>query len=152
MARLSSKEKKKAQELLELYYVDRGITNIDELALKVKKTGKTIRKWITELKLDKYKKNIVLTRSEQLRLMLEELEQINASIREKPDGARFADFKLAQVRRQLIKDIKDLETKALVSEHVNSLTVFIDFVKKENTDDALKIGNYANVFIKKLLN
>jgi hypothetical protein len=56
------------------------------------------------------------------------------------------------VRRQLIKDIKDLETKALVSEHVNSLTAFIDFAKKQNTDDALLIGNYANQFIKTILN
>ncbi len=152
MARLTADTKLKKQELLHLYYVDRGIVDIDELVRKVGGTAKTIRAWIKDLKLDKYKKNLILTRSEQLRLMMEELEQINNSIKQQPEGQRFADFKLAQVRRQLIKDIKDLETKALVSEHVNSLTAFIDFAKKQNTDDALLIGNYANQFIKTILN
>lgn len=151
MARLTAQSKLKKQEILHLYYVDRGITDIEELVQKVGGTAKTIRSWIKELKLDKFKKNLILTRSEQLRLMMEELEQINESIKNQPEGRRFADFKMAQVRRQLIKDIKDLETKALVSEHVNSLTTFIDFIKKENTEDAQKIGNYANQFIKNLL-
>lgn len=151
MARLTAQSKIKKQEILHLYYVDKGITDIEELMQKVGGTAKTIRSWIKELKLDKFKKNIILTRSEQLRLMMDELEQINNSIKLQPEGQRFADFKLAQVRRQLIKDIKDLETKALVSEHVNSLTSFIDFVKKDNTEDAQKIGNYANQFIKNLL-
>lgn len=151
MARLTAQSKIKKQEILHLYYVDKGITDIEELMQKVGGTAKTIRSWIKDLKLDKFKKNIILTRSEQLRLMMDELEQLNNSIKLQPEGQRFADFKLAQVRRQLIKDIKDLETKALVSEHVNSLTSFIDFVKKENTEDAQKIGNYANQFIKNLL-
>ncbi len=151
MARKTKAEQQKLKEYAKLLYVEKGITSQKELATKVEVTEKTISKWITEGNWTKLKRNIVLTRQEQMDLLLEELEQLNASIKNRPEGEQFADFKLAQVRRQLIKDIKDLETKALISEHVNSLTEFLSYVRSKNVDDGLFIAKYVDFFIKSLL-
>ncbi len=151
MARRTKAEQKKLKEYAKLLYVEKGITSQKELAQRVEVTEKTIGKWITDGNWKKLKRNIVLTRQEQMDLLLEELEQLNASIKQRPEGEQFADFKLAQVRRQLIKDIKDLETKALVSEHVNSLTQFLSYVRVRNVEDGLFIAKYVDLFIKSLL-
>lgn len=151
MARLSKKEQARLKEYAKLLYVEKGITTYKELANRVEVTEKTISSWVQKGKWSKLKKNIVLTRSEQMNLLLEELEQLNASIKLRPEGEQFADFKLAQVRRQLIKDIKDLETKALVSEHVNSLTQFLSYVRVRSVEDGLLIAKYVDLFIKSLL-
>lgn len=148
MARMTKEEQERLKKYARHLYIDKGITTAKALALEVGITEKTASKWIAEGNWEKYKKNIVLTREEQMNLMLDELEQINNHIKEQPDGQQFADYKLAMVRRQLIKDIKDLETKALVSEHINSLTQFLSYVRVQNVTDGLLIARYVDMFIK----
>lgn len=84
-------------------------------------------------------------------MMQDELNEINICIKNQPEGARFADFKLAQVRNQLVKNIKDLETKAMLPEMINALTRFLDFVRKENLEEAQLLADYTDQFIKSQL-
>ncbi|MGQ3645144.1 transcriptional regulator, partial [Ornithobacterium rhinotracheale] len=90
-------------------------------------------------------------RQEQLVQMQDELAEINAYIQSQEEGHRFADYKTAQIRNQLIKNIKDLETKALLPEMINALTQFLDFVRVENLDDAQLLADYTDAFIKSKL-
>ncbi len=151
MARMTKEETEKLKKYARLLFVEKGITTAKALALEVGVTEKTAAKWIAEGNWEKYKKNIVLTREEQMNLMLDELEQINASIKNKEEGQQFADYKLSMVRRQLIKDIKDLETKALVSEHINSLTQFLSYVRTQDVEAGLYIAKFVDMFVKSQL-
>ncbi len=151
MARMTKEETEKLKKYARLLFVEKGITTAKALALEVGVTEKTVAKWISEGDWEKYKKNIVLTREEQMNLMLDELEQINAHIKEQPEGQQFADYKLAMVRRQLIKDIKDLETKALVAEHINSLTQFLSYVRTRDVETGQLIAEFVDMFVKSQL-
>ena len=128
MARLTNDEKQRLQEYAKLLYVRENITSQTELAQKVGVTVKTIAQWINDGNWERYKRNLVLTRNEQMALLLEELEELNNVIQNKDEGKRYADYKESNIRRNLIKDIKELETKASISEAINALTGFLDFM------------------------
>ncbi|MFJ1412489.1 transcriptional regulator [Capnocytophaga canimorsus] len=148
MARLTNDEKQRLQEHAKLLYVHKNITSQTELAQKVGVTIKTIAQWINEGNWDKYKRNLVLTRNEQMALLLEELEELNSVIQNKEEGKRYADYKESNIRRNLIKDIKELETKASVSEAINALTGFLNFMRSQNLEKAQEVSHWVDVYIK----
>lgn len=149
MARLSKKRREELQQQLQIHYVERDITNVKELAQILKVGEKTIYKWIKELNLDKLKRNILLTYEEQLAHLLNELVNINAHIKNKPDGERFADYKEAQIRRSITKDIEALKTKdAQLPEMISALTKFLNFVRKHSLDEAQQVSHLVDNFIK----
>lgn len=132
-------------------YVHEGVTTQKELAARVGITEKTIGKWITEGNWDKYKKNFVLTRQEQMGNLLDELTELNAAIKKKAAGLRFADSKEGDIRRKLIKDIKELETKASKPEAISACISLLDFVRKVSLEKAQQLAPYVDGFIKSLL-
>lgn len=140
----------KDQELAKLYYLKENLTQ-KEIAEKVNVTEATISKWIEKFGWEKLKRNFILTREEQLALMYSELEEINNAIKSKPEGQRYADNKEADIRTKLRKDIKELETKAMLPETISAITQFIDFIRKEDLEDAKFVSNYADAFIKNKL-
>lgn len=148
MARLTNDEKQKLQEYAKLLYIRENITSQTELAQKVGVTVKTIAAWISEGHWEKYKRNLILTRNEQMATLLEELEELNSVIQSKEQGGRFADYKQSTIRRNLIKDIKELETKASISEAIGALTGFLDFVRKKDLEKSQEISHWVDVFIK----
>lgn len=148
MARMTKEQTEKKKEHAKLLYTKENISNQKELAERTGVTEKTVSKWIEEEGWRKLKRNIILTRDEQMAIMYDELAELNEDIRTKPEGKRFADQKEASVRRQLIKDIKDLETKAMLPEIINSLTQFLDFVRRDNIDNTKLLANYVDQFIK----
>lgn len=147
MARKTKEEQERLKRYAKILYVDRGYDTAKAISIEIGVTEKTVAKWIKEGNWEKYKKNTILTREEQMNLMLDELEQINNHIKEQPEGKQFADYKLAMVRRQLIKDIKELETKASVSEHINSLTKLLSYIRTINAEDGMLVAKYADRFI-----
>lgn len=149
MARKSKEEIAKQQGELQINYVERNITDIDQLAKIVGATKKTIYKWIKELNLDKLKRNFLLTYEEQLAHLLNELVEINKAIKNKPEGERYADFKEAQIRRSLTKDIEALKTKdAQLPEMISALTKFLNFIRRNNLKQAQEISHLVDDFIK----
>lgn len=149
--RASKAEMERKKEHAKILFVKDGVGTQKELAERVGVSEKTIGKWIVENEWEKLKKNIVLTRQEQLLNLMDELAEINASIRLKPEGGRFADSKMGDVRRKLIKDIKDMETKASIPEIIHALTLLLDFVRKINLDRAKDLSPIVDAFIKSLL-
>ncbi|WP_395765056.1 transcriptional regulator [Elizabethkingia anophelis] len=149
--RLTNEQRDRLQEHARLLYTKENITSHKELAEKTGVSEKTISEWITTGNWKKYKRNTILTREEQLINLQDELVEINEAIKAKPEGARFADSKVANVRRYLIKDIKDLEHETGIKETVDVLTLFINEIKKDNKEDAQLIGKYAHAYIQSKL-
>ncbi|MBS9774949.1 MAG: transcriptional regulator [Tenacibaculum sp.] len=149
MARLTNKKREQLQQELQLNYVERDVTNIDDLVKILGVSKKTIYDWIKELNLDKLKRNLLLTYEEQLAHLLNELVNINNYIKSKPEGERFADYKEAQIRRSITKDIEALKTKdAQLPEKISALTDFLNFVRKNSLDEAQQVADLVDAFIK----
>ena len=58
---------------------------------------------------------------------------------------------LGDVRRKLVKDIKELETKASLPEIIAALKLLLDFTRKVDLKDAQLLSKYADALIKSLL-
>lgn len=148
MARKTKDEIEELKARAKLYYLHEGITNQKELAKKVGVTAKTIGNWIAEGKWKKLQRNFVLTREELMASYLEELLEIKQAIKNKPEGERFADYKLAQIRRSLTKDIEALETEAQLPEIISAVTQLLNFVRKNNLEQAQELSHAVDAFIK----
>lgn len=122
-----------------------------EAAERVGVSAVTMNKWHKEGNWDKLQKNFLLTREEQMGLLLDELAAINEHIQTFPEGKRFADSKLGDVRRKLVKDIKELETKAALPEIIHACTGLLEFIRKVDLAKAQELSRYVDAFIKSKL-
>ncbi len=135
------------KELAEMHY-RAGLTQANLLAAKVGSTPKTVGKWIKAGKWEKYRLNIPLVKQEQIQKMLNELQELNASIEDRDEGQRFANSKEADIRRKLVADIKDLEGEAGTAERVSVGMAFIKFLGKIDLKVAQEVSVYFDSFIK----
>ena len=149
--RLSKDVIEMRKTLAKKLYLHDNITTQKELSARVGISERSISKWINDEKWDKLKKNFLLTREEQMSNLLDELAELNAFIRKKPEGVRFADSKEGDVRRKLIKDIKELEAKAALPEVIAVCKMLLELVRKVDLKDAQLLSKYCDALIKSLL-
>lgn len=135
-------------ELAFMLYTKESITTKKVLAERVGVTPKTIADWIEKDKWEKRRQNMLLTREEQMQNLLIELEELNEFIKAKPEGQRFANAKEGDVRRKLIKDIKDLETKASISETIEVATKFVKWLSVLDFPKSKEVANLFDSYIK----
>lgn len=119
---LSIRDKK---ELAYWYFVKDADMSQKEIAARVGTSEVTLCKWVNDGNWRKDRESLLVTKQKELRNMYVELSELNTHISniEKEDPAY---FKLAQIRRQLVKDIKNMEgdiTKSTITD------VFIHFGK-----------------------
>lgn len=149
--RLTNEERERLQEHAKYIFLAENVTAKD-LAVRVGVDEKTMGKWIEELGWKKFKRNLILTRDEQLAILYDELVEINQHILSQPEGQRFADSKLANTRRYLVKDIKELETDAQLPEIISSLTQLLNYVRRNSSiDDTKFVAGFVDGFIKSKL-
>ncbi len=146
--KLNTDQKKEWAKTL---YTKEGITIQKQLADKVGVSENTMSRWVRDGEWEKLKNNMLLTREEQMQSLILELVEINAAIKMRDKGERYADSKLADIRRKLIRDIKDLETKAGVAELINSGQRFIKWVSIFDFEKSKEIAELYNSFIKENL-
>lgn len=125
--------------------------NQKEIAFKTGVSQQTIGKWIEKEQWKKFRRNLTLTRSEQYLNMLVELEEINQHIKNKPENQRFADSKVADIRRKLVKDIKDLETETSVTKIVDVSVPFVKWINAFDLEKGKEIATLFDAFIKEKL-
>jgi len=148
--RLTKDELLQKQELAKLIYLTEDITQ-KELAERVGVTEKTVGKWIEEEGWAKLKRNIPLTRDELLSSWYDELAELKEHIKNKPEGKRFADFKEAQLRRSLLKDIEVLQQDSGIPETIQVMTAFVKFIRRNDLKNAQEVSHIADAFTKSKL-
>ncbi len=149
--RLTKEQIEQRKNHAKVLFTREGITTNKDLAERVGISEKTIGKWINEEGWQKLQKNFLLTRDEQMSNLLDELAAMNAYIKLKPEGLRFADSKEGDARRKLVMDIKDLETKASLPEVIAACKLLLDFIRKIDLKDAQLLSKYCDALIKSLL-
>ena len=145
--RLTRAELQQKQEHAKLLYITEDITQKD-LADRTDVTEKTISKWIEDEGWAKLKRNIPLTRDELLASWYDELAELKEFIKTKPKGQQFADFKEAQFRRSLLKDIAVLEQDSGIPETINVMTGLIKYIRRTDLEKAKDISHIADAYIK----
>jgi len=143
--KLTLEQKKKWAKTL---YTVEGMTVLKLLAETVGVSANTMTKWVADGKWKTRRDNMLLTREEQMVNLLQELVEINEAIKLKAPGKRYADSKEGDVRRKLIKDIKELETKASVAEIIHTGVAFVKFIAITDHEMAKRISILFDSFIK----
>lgn len=139
---------KERKEWAKTVYIAEPTITQKALALRVGVSENTIGKWIKEGNWESLRINLTLTREEQYQCILLELKQLNEAIANKPEGKRYADAKEADARRKMIKDLKDLETKASIAETVSVCSRIVNWQSKTNLESAKELANIFDAFIK----
>lgn len=122
-----------------------------EAAERVGVSAVTMNKWHQSEGWEKLQRNFLITREEQMANLLNELVAINEHIKTFAEGKQFADSKLGDVRRKLVKDIKELETKAALPEIIHACHGLMEFIRKVDLEKAQEMSKYVDGFIKSKL-
>ena len=119
-----------------------------EIALKVGTSERTMSKWVNEGQWDKLRKSLLTTKSEQLRMLYDQLQTLNAFIKE---NTGYASSKEADSILKLTAAIKNLETETSVGQIIEVATQFIRFVQADNLEVSKQITMLFDGFIKERL-
>lgn len=150
MARMTKAERKRKKEYAESLYVDLGMTQ-KAVAQKVEVTESTISAWRAEGNWDELRASKSISKANEYRRLLMQLNSINDSIESREINERFPNSKEADIISKLGKAIKDLENEQGISETVNVFQAFLTFLKAEDFDSAQLFNKYADAYIKSLL-
>lgn len=131
------------RQIARTLFVQGGMTQ-KEIASKLEVTEQTISRWAKKDHWDELKKNVMSGKQEILRSLYTELQKLQTIIEE--DGG-VADSKQADIRRKLITDIRQLETRFSVSQTVQVGMDFCEFLKEIDFELAGKISQYFQAFI-----
>lgn len=131
------------RQIARTLFVQGGMTQ-KEIASKLEVTEQTISRWSKKDHWDELKKNVMSGKQEILRSLYTELQKLQSIIEE--DGG-VANSKQADIRRKLITDIRQLETRYSVSQTVQIGMDFCEFLKEIDFDLAGKISRYFQSFI-----
>jgi predicted transcriptional regulator len=115
-----------------------------EIAAKLEVTEQTVSRWAKKDHWDELKRNMLTGKQEILRSLYAELQILQAEIEK---SKRYADSKTADIRRKLITDIRQLETKYSISQTVQIAMDFCEFLKVIDLDLASKMSEYFRAFI-----
>ena len=131
------------RQIARTLFVQGGMTQ-KEIASKLEVTEQTISRWAKKDHWDELKKNLMSGKQEILRSLYTELQKLQTIIEE---NGGVADSKKADIRRKLITDIRQLETRFSVSQTVQVGMDFCEFLKEIDFELAGKISQYFQAFI-----
>lgn len=151
MAKKRTKEElQRLHDYAKILCVKEKITQ-KEAAQRVGVSTKTLNNWYNDGNWSKLSKNFLLTREERMADLLDELTELQNFIKSKEKGERFANSKEADIRRKLIRDISELETKAALPEIIHASQSLMEFIRKIDLEKAQELANYVDAFIKSKL-
>jgi len=141
----------KKRELARVMYCQGAVSNQGELAARLEVSEQTISSWKKKDGWDGMRKSLLTTRQEELRNLYDQLSELNAAIKNKPEGERYANSKEADVQRKITASIRELEIETSIAEVVDVFTKFSEFMQKVNFDKAKEMLIYQDSYVKTLM-
>lgn len=146
--RLTKAELQEKREYAKLLYTKEKLTQ-KEISARTGISQNTISKWASEDNWEAAQKSLMMTREDQLRLMMDELEVLNMEIAN--GGKRYATKEQAYIRDTLIQNIKKLETDVSAAEVFDVATKMINHFRTIDLEKAKALTEDFDGFIKTLL-
>lgn len=147
MAELNKKQKR---EFAEILYTRQGLTG-KEIADKVQTTEATISAWKKAGNWDNLKASLSVTKAEQLMQINEQINELNAFIRKKKLGERFASSTESDTLSKLTASKRNLETEASIAETVDTFIAFNEWLRGVDVVKAKEFITLQDAYIKTLL-
>lgn len=147
MGELNIKQKKEYAQHL---YCE-GVLSQKAIAEKVGVSEKTMSKWAKDENWERLRKSLLISKQEQLAMLYDQVDEINKSIRKKPEGERFANSKEADILSKLTASIEQLEEETNISDVVEVCKRFITFLQKHDFEKSKEVVDLCDAFIKDCL-
>lgn len=130
-----------------MLYLKENLTQ-QEIADKVGVSRITVNKWIKAEMWEQRKAGLTLTREEQIRLLYQQVAEINRNIKDRDEGKRFATSKEADVLIKLSSAIKKMETESGIADIIDVGMRFIEFLRPVNLELAKDVTRMFDLFVK----
>jgi len=137
-------KKDNKREIAQALFVHSRMTQKD-IAIKLEVSEQTVSRWAKADHWDEMKTNMMSGKQEMMRRLMLEFKKLQDTIEASPSGV--ATPAQADVRRKLMADIRDLESKYPVSQVVQVAMDFCDFLKPIDFQLATRVSEYFNAFI-----
>jgi DNA-binding transcriptional regulator LsrR (DeoR family) len=147
MADLTIAQKKDWAKLL---YTKENLTQA-EIADRVGVTRVTVNKWINGGNWEMLKVSITMTNEEQLKNLYRQLAELNKTILEREDKARYAMPAEADVIKSLSTAIKNLQTELGLSEITSVFGGLIQFLRTYDPKTVKEIAPLLDAYVKSKL-
>jgi len=147
MADLTTKQKKDWAKLL---YTKENLTQ-GEIADRVGTTRQSVSKWINAEKWEMLKVSITMTNEEQLKNLYRQLAELNKTILEREDKARYAMPSEASVIKELTRSIKNLQTELGLSEITSVFSGLVQFLRTYDPKQVKEIVPLLDAYVKSKL-
>lgn len=146
---MSLKNKDK-QEWAKTLYLLENFTQ-KEIAEKVGVTEKTMSKWVNEGQWSQLKSSVIITKSEELKRIYMQINELNTMIFKRDEGQRFASSKEADSLSKLAAAARSLETETSVTDVIEVFKRFTNWLRASDLDRAKDLIILQDAFIKSLM-
>lgn len=118
------------------------------IAKRVGVSENTISKWVNDFNWKSLRNRLLIGKEELLTNMYEEMAELDAAIKAKPVGKRYADTKQADIRVKNATAIRSLETELAIADLVESGRRFIKHMQAVGTmQQVMDVAEFWNGFI-----
>lgn len=139
--------KDQLKDFSKLLYIRERLTQ-KEVANRAGVSEQTMSKWVNEGGWERLRRSLLVTKSEQIGRLYEQIENLTQSIQ---DGTGVADTKQADILTKLTAAIKNLETEVSIGERVEVGMEFCDFVRQNAPEKSGEVVSLFDSFIKSML-
>jgi len=131
-------------------YLSENLTQ-KEIAGRVGVTEKTMSRWVNDGNWEHLKSSIIMTKSEELKRIYQQLNELNSFILTKTTGQRFASSKEADTISKLASAARSLETEIAIADVIEVFKRFTEWIRKHDFEKAKEIVRLEDQFIQSLL-
>lgn len=146
--RLTKAELQEKRDYAKLLFTKEKLTQ-KEIAERIGISENTISKWARDDNWEAALKSIMITREDQLRQMMDELEILNVEI--STGERKYATKEQAYIRDTLIQNIKKLEMDVTASEVFDVATKMIAFYRNIDLESTKMLTEYFDKYIKSII-
>lgn len=124
-----------------------------EVAERANVSEKTLSRWVNEKdgEWKRLRESLIITKSEQLRRIYEQIDELNTFIRNREQGQKFAMSKEADALVKLTAAAKNLESEASISDVVEVSKRLLNWLRPISPIKARELAPIFDDFIKDLL-
>lgn len=140
-------EKQRARDHAKMLYISSENLSQKEVAQRVGVTEQTISRWAREASWEELRRHSRFTKDNELKRMYSQLAELNAEIEKRDPGQRYPTSKEVDIQRKLAINIKQLESRAGITEIVQVTEELIAYYRRIDLVKAQEIAQLFDEFI-----
>ena len=144
MGNITNRQKR---DLARVLFCKENLT-MQEVAEKVGVSRQTVSKWARDDKWEEQKAGVTLTKEEQIKNLYRQVAELNRSILEREEGARYATIAEADTISKLSAAIRKMESETGIADIISVGIKFIEWIRKADIDRAKEMAEVWDLFVK----